>query len=234
LAATRLGRDARWTIDKLEGILRYRRRAQVRRWRERWQANLDGFLSVVVAGQAADPASFIEGSRKVAEALPLPLPPDLQAERISVPTPFRRLDLTHFDVLALGQNFVRRFPDRSQAILLLGDEFSVAAAVTGSYRLRGSVKIALRCVFFERRVRPDLDRFLTDRHDWSPISSRKGLPQPQCDPVEHCFVGIFLGDARALQDLEGVVSTLHDIKIGRSLELFDDRPQLVRLAERVT
>jgi hydroxymethylpyrimidine pyrophosphatase-like HAD family hydrolase len=120
LVATRLGRGARWATDKLEDIVRYRRRPQVRRWGERWQACLDGFLSVVVAGQAADPASFVEAGSKLAETLRSLLPPDLQAEHIGVPTPFRRLDLTHFDVLALGQNFIRRFPDRSQAILLLG------------------------------------------------------------------------------------------------------------------
>jgi hypothetical protein len=104
----------------LEDILWHRRRARVRRWRERWQSALDDFLSVVVAGEAADPASFDERGSKVAKMLQSPLPTDLQAEHISVPTPFRRLDLTHLDFLALGQNFIRRFPDRFQAILLLG------------------------------------------------------------------------------------------------------------------
>ena len=120
LAALRVGRGARRATDKLEDILWHRRRARVRRWRERWQSALDDFLSVVVAGEAADPASFDERGSKVAKMLQSPLPPDLQAEHIGVPTPFRRLDLTHLDFLALGQNFIRRFPDRFQAILLLG------------------------------------------------------------------------------------------------------------------
>ena len=59
------------------------------------------------------------------------------------------------------------------------------------------------------------------------LNSRK-TAEPQFDSVEHCFVCVFLGDARPLQDLEGVVPTFHDVKIGGSFQLFDDRPQLVR------
>ena len=118
LAALRLGRSARWATDKLEDILQHRRRQQVRRWKERWQAGLDDFLSVLVAGEASD----VTSSAELASGLAMQslLPPDLQAGHIGVPTPFRRLDLTHHDVLALGRRFVSRFPDRSQAILLVG------------------------------------------------------------------------------------------------------------------
>ena len=49
-----------------------------------------------------------------------PLPPELQGKRLGIPSPFSRLDLTQEDVLALGECFVTRFPDRSQAILLVG------------------------------------------------------------------------------------------------------------------
>src|SRR6267154_1338140 len=55
LAAIRLGRSARWATEKLTGILPQRHRAQARRWRERWQAGLDDFLAIVVAGQLSDP-----------------------------------------------------------------------------------------------------------------------------------------------------------------------------------
>jgi hypothetical protein len=120
LAATRLGRGARWATEGLTGLLRQRRRAQARRWQERWVAGLDDFLAIAVDGQSSDSASFAESGGKLAMLLLSPLPPDLQTEHIGVPTPFRRLDLTHFDVLALGQRFATRFPDRSQAILVLG------------------------------------------------------------------------------------------------------------------
>jgi len=119
-AATSLGRGARWATDGIVQTLRQRSLAPARRWREHWQASLDEFLASVVAGEAFDPASFAETDSRLAMLLQLPLPADLEAEHIGVPSPFRRLDLTHFDVLALGRHFVERFPDRSQAILLLG------------------------------------------------------------------------------------------------------------------
>ena len=110
LAATRLGRGARWATEGLTGLLRQRRRAQARRWQERWVAGLDDFLAIAVDGQSSDSASFAELGGKLAMLLLSPLPPDLQTEHIGVPTPFRRLDLTHFDVLALGQRLRHAFP----------------------------------------------------------------------------------------------------------------------------
>jgi hydroxymethylpyrimidine pyrophosphatase-like HAD family hydrolase len=124
LAATRLGRGARWATENLLGNLRPRPRAHVRRWRERWLAGLNDFLSVVVAGQTSNPSAVAESGGRLAMLLRSPLPSDLQAERIGIPSPFRRLDLTHVDVLALGRCYVRRFPDRSQAILLVGPRTS--------------------------------------------------------------------------------------------------------------
>jgi hypothetical protein len=114
-----LGRGARWMTDKITVSLRQRRCIQVRRWRERWQAGLDNFLAIFVQ-EAAEPISFAETGSRLAMLLQSPLPSDLQAKRLGVPSAFSRLDLTHFDVLALGRCFVKRFPDRSQPILLLG------------------------------------------------------------------------------------------------------------------
>ena len=114
-----LGRGARWMTDKITVSLRQRRCIQVRRWRERWQAGLDNFLAIFVQ-EAAAPISFAETGSRLAMLLQSPLPSDLQAKRLGVPSAFSRLDLTHFDVLALGRCFVKRFPDRSQPILLLG------------------------------------------------------------------------------------------------------------------
>jgi hypothetical protein len=120
LAAMRLARGARWVTENVFGTLQPRSRAYVRRWRERWIDELSDFLSVMVAEQASEPASFAGSGKRLAALLRLPLPSDLQADRIGIPSPFRRLDLTHVDILALGKCYVRRFPDRSQAILLVG------------------------------------------------------------------------------------------------------------------
>jgi len=137
LAAMRLGRGARWASENVLGNLRPRPRAHVRRWREHWLAGLHEFLSIVVAGEASDPSCCAESCGRLAMLLQSPLPAALQAERIGLPSPFRRLDLTHVDILALGQSYVRRFPDRSQAILLVG------------LRTSGSYFIPLLRAFFE-------------------------------------------------------------------------------------
>src|SRR6478736_1743683 len=65
LAATRLGRGVGWATEGLTGLLRQRRRAQARRWRERWLAGLDDFLAIVVDGQSSDPACFAESGGKL-------------------------------------------------------------------------------------------------------------------------------------------------------------------------
>jgi hydroxymethylpyrimidine pyrophosphatase-like HAD family hydrolase len=118
LAATSLGRGGKWAVETIWA--NRRGLAQVRRWRESWLSGLNDFLSVLVAGAASDPAALAELGGKLALLLESPPPADLQAQQIAVPSPFSRLDLTHFDVLALGQRFMRRFPDRSRAILIVG------------------------------------------------------------------------------------------------------------------
>jgi hydroxymethylpyrimidine pyrophosphatase-like HAD family hydrolase len=124
LASLRLGRGARWAAENIVGGLRPRPQARLRDWRDDWVAGLDDFLSVMVAGQASHAPSFAAAAGRLAALLRTllrsPLRSDLQAARLGVPSPFRRLDLTHHDVLGLGQCYVRRFPDRAQAILLVG------------------------------------------------------------------------------------------------------------------
>lgn len=120
LADMRAGRAARWIAENLLVNGLPHRRAYVGRWRESWLSALNDFLSVVIAEDALNPSSLVEAAARMTTLLESPLPPDLQVERISVPSPFRRLDLTHHDVIALGERYVCRFPDRSQAILLVG------------------------------------------------------------------------------------------------------------------
>jgi hydroxymethylpyrimidine pyrophosphatase-like HAD family hydrolase len=121
---TRLGRGATWLVEALcaleaaASVRLWSRRRAVRRWKQRCQSDLDDFLAIFVKGQ---PASFAgPASRLKKLLLSMRLPPDLQAKHVGTPTLFRRLDTTHFDILALGQRFVDRFPDRSEAILIVG------------------------------------------------------------------------------------------------------------------
>jgi len=119
LATTPLGRAARSMTDSVTSVLWCRCRAQAYRWRDSWQSALDDFLAVFVRGPS-DPACFTATGARLAQLLQSPLPSDLQATHLSVPSAFHRLDLTHVDILALGERFVKSFPDRSQPVLLLG------------------------------------------------------------------------------------------------------------------
>src|SRR5262249_1061851 len=102
LTAVPFARGLTWMMEKLGIIRRHRRRAPVRSWRESWQASLDVFLSLFIAGGPPDPAALAAAGNSLAVLLQVPLPPDLQSEHIYFPSAFHKYDLTHFDVLALG------------------------------------------------------------------------------------------------------------------------------------
>jgi hydroxymethylpyrimidine pyrophosphatase-like HAD family hydrolase len=101
-------------------LLRKPRVNRVRRWRSAWQAALDAFLESFVAEQAPTTDALVRVRDGLAAVLRTPLPADLQAQHIQIPSAFRKQDLTHFDLLALGRQFVERFPDRGRPVLLLG------------------------------------------------------------------------------------------------------------------
>lgn len=95
-------------------------RSRLAHWREQWVASIVEFLSVMLRGQAADGDELARAARNlVTSAQSLPRC-DLANARLGTPTPFSRLDLTHHDLLALGERYVVRFPDRSQRLLLIG------------------------------------------------------------------------------------------------------------------
>jgi hydroxymethylpyrimidine pyrophosphatase-like HAD family hydrolase len=120
LAALSLGRAARWTTDKWRDALTRQAQARVSRWREGWQRELRELLALIATAEAVDRSVLEASGRRLAALLQSGLPPELVDKQIGVPTPFRRLDLTHLDVLSLGRQFAARFPDRRQPILILG------------------------------------------------------------------------------------------------------------------
>jgi hypothetical protein len=107
----------------------------MRHWHELWQNSLANFLPVLVAGSPFDPTAVAKSAYDLTVAARMPLPPGLEAEHIGVPSPFRRLDLTPFDVLSLGQQYAARFPDCSQPICLIGlrTSGSYFAPLLGAY-----------------------------------------------------------------------------------------------------
>jgi hydroxymethylpyrimidine pyrophosphatase-like HAD family hydrolase len=105
---------------KLSQFARRSRVASVRRWKRQWQTECDAFLAVFFRGQTQDPKTLASVASGLAYCLRLPLPADLQTKRTSIPSAFRKQDLTHFDTLTLGRRFVDRFPDRQRPILIVG------------------------------------------------------------------------------------------------------------------
>lgn len=94
-------------------------RRRIKLARDRWLSSLDDYLSLIVRGPV-DSKRLAESGRNLTKALKPMLSPKLKSLRVGTPIPFRRLDLTPNDCLAVGQLFVSRFPDRAQPILLLG------------------------------------------------------------------------------------------------------------------
>lgn len=119
LATTLPGRCARWMADNILD-LRQRRRNELRQWRDLWLGALHDFLAVAVSGSATELGAFAEAGEELTSLLNATLPQELLDDRVGIPSPFRRLDMTHHDVIALGERYVERFPDRAQAILLVG------------------------------------------------------------------------------------------------------------------
>jgi hydroxymethylpyrimidine pyrophosphatase-like HAD family hydrolase len=115
---TLLGRGATQFVETMS--MRPWSRRKVRRWRERWRGALDEFLSAIVRFDAGEAVCFAESGRKLLMRLESPLPSELQGEIVGAPTAFNRLDLTEKDILALGKAFVRRFPERTQSIVVVG------------------------------------------------------------------------------------------------------------------
>jgi hydroxymethylpyrimidine pyrophosphatase-like HAD family hydrolase/adenine/guanine phosphoribosyltransferase-like PRPP-binding protein len=113
-------RFIRWSLEKLGGLLRLRRRTRVLRWRENWQQAFERFLALFIAEESPDPKALADIGNQLTELLRTPFPADLQAEHIYFPSAFRKHDLAHFDVLTLGRRFVAQFPDRGRPILILG------------------------------------------------------------------------------------------------------------------
>ena len=119
LATTLPGRCARWMADNILD-LRRRRRNALRQWRDLWLGALHDFLAVAVSESATELGAFADAGEELTSLLNATLPQELLDDGVGIPSPFRRLDMTHHDVIALGERYVDRFPDRAQAILLVG------------------------------------------------------------------------------------------------------------------
>src|SRR3989442_316967 len=110
-------------VERVLGASRtYRqwRTRRVRRWRARWDVALGEFLTAFVAAPLSDREAHANATASLAASLPEELPRDLGECRPKIPAAFRTQDLTHVDILALGQRFVTRFPQRERSLLVVG------------------------------------------------------------------------------------------------------------------
>ncbi len=119
LGKTVPGRYAGRLIEALH-VTNWRRLAKVRQWRRQWVADLQDFLCLVVKAETVDRAAFAESGSRLARFLQTPLPPDLGGRYLNVPSPFRRLDMSQQDVLAMGRCLIERMPERSRELVLVG------------------------------------------------------------------------------------------------------------------
>ena len=84
-----------------------------------WAGRLRSALHVFLCAQSCRREQE-RGLAAMASALQARLPEDVRGKRIGVPSPYRRLDLTPQDSIALGKRLMARHPDRKQPVLLIG------------------------------------------------------------------------------------------------------------------
>ena len=119
-ASRRIGLTARHIANYVLQPRTSRPTLRAIRWKEVLQAGLQQYLPAVICGRAKDRGNVARSLAGLEAMVQTKLPLGIGAKHIGVPSPFRRLDLTPQDVLALGRRFVTQFPDRSQPVLLLG------------------------------------------------------------------------------------------------------------------
>lgn len=93
-------------------------RRQVWSWRVKWESAVVGVLRKLLLGESVDSESTftIAEMQRLLSAVPAVV----CSRHPRIPAAFRSQDLTHFDVLSLGEKFITAFPDRNRPILVTG------------------------------------------------------------------------------------------------------------------
>src|SRR5258708_7796332 len=87
-------------------------------WRDRFGEALQVYLHCFVRGvRSVKTQQTLAGLSALADES---LPTDLREKCAKVPAAYRSQDLTHFDVLSLGDKFMAQFPDRKQPLVVVG------------------------------------------------------------------------------------------------------------------
>lgn len=105
---------------KIRRMLRERSLRRLRSWRKAWDNALDEFLRGFIAGRCTSKTELQFACYRLAGMLPPPFPVLLLSRRPRVPAALHSQDLTHYDILTLGDKLAGAFPDREQPLLLVG------------------------------------------------------------------------------------------------------------------
>ena len=92
----------------------------IRKWRNQWLEAIDNFATLLIGGLNPNNAAFAEKVASLASLANSLRQKSLCQQRLGIPSPFTRLDLTPEDVIALGELVALRCPDQSQPIVLVG------------------------------------------------------------------------------------------------------------------
>lgn len=93
-------------------------RQAVQSWRIQWENAVVRVLRKMLLSDSGDPdaTSAISEMQQLLTTLPDPI----RNRHPRIPAAFRSQDLTHFDVLSLGDKFIEAFPERTRPILVTG------------------------------------------------------------------------------------------------------------------
>jgi hydroxymethylpyrimidine pyrophosphatase-like HAD family hydrolase len=105
----------------VEGIFEKRRNLRSRSlkslftWRTVWEQTLQPFVRGLLTGRV--PHNSV---RELESLLAFPLPVTLLKSRPRIPAAFHAQDLTHLDIVTLGDKFISSFPDRARPVMIVG------------------------------------------------------------------------------------------------------------------
>ncbi len=108
------------TIDAFTTLVRSFSVGRARRWKEQWILGFDVFLQIFVDDEPPRTEVLEHVAQQLFPLLRQPLPADLLTQHIRVPSAFRKRDLTTNDIVALGQKFISRYPNRQQRTMIVG------------------------------------------------------------------------------------------------------------------